>query len=416
MVFPNEAPAVVGKSMPRGARDLIPDDHKRHIRQNLGDSYALHDRPKDEGKARITADPELAPRKVVTRPWWPIYVNSPSGERAKRFTAREYGRRAAREIAVDRARWKALGLKDDRKLPMDARESIARGEYFRADSRRTQREWPRIFNQGHLGVRRGLAWTDEMPADRAARKKREQAAYLERIAGERESARLEAENARRLSQERSAALIRAKGVRHARAAAIAGATAATVGIAGGATAGVIRARRSRRHANFVDYASRRGSNRRKSDEGFEKADSASGPSVIFRGSDGKMKRAVFADKQARNRWLLDQQRRSHPEAYARSMRAIRDSGRSRELLGKADRVEELPVPGWARASFAPGPVPVIDPLNVYAAGRLVAFGGKRARGEVTWPWMRGRMARGGLEQAQGLTMLYSPAGFGERTL
>lgn len=105
-------------------------------------------------------------------------------------------------------------------------------------------------------------------------------------------------------------------------------------------------------------------------------------------------------------------------ASARTAGQIHRAG-SREALrtfGKAAQVEELPVPGWARASFAPGPVPVIDPLNVYAAGRLVAFGGKRARGEVTWPWMRGRMARGGLEQAQGLTMLYSPAGFGERTL
>ena len=84
------------------------------------------------------------------------------------------------------------------------------------------------------------------------------------------------------------------------------------------------------------------------------------------------------------------------------------------VIGKADAVRELPIPEWARASFAPGPVPVLDPLNQYAAGRLLVFGGKRARGEVIWPWMRGRMRRGGLEQAQGLTMLSSPAGRGER--
>lgn len=145
-----------------------------------------------------------------------------------------------------------------------------------------------------------------------------------------------------------------------------------------------------------------------------KADAPAGPSVVFRGSDGKMKRAVFADRQARNRWMLEQQRRVNPKAYAQSMQGIRDSGRSKEILGKADEVVDLPIPEWARVSFAPGPVPVLSPLDQHAAGRMMAFGGKRARGEVIWPWMRGRMARGGVEQVQAVRMIGSDAGRGRR--
>ena len=83
-------------------------------------------------------------------------------------------------------------------------------------------------------------------------------------------------------------------------------------------------------------------------------------------------------------------------------------------VAKSSQAQELPIPEWARRSFAPGPVPVINPVDQWAAGRLLAFGGKRSRGEVIWPWMRGRMSRGGLEVVQGLQMLGSDAGYGRR--
>lgn len=88
---------------------------------------------------------------------------------------------------------------------------------------------------------------------------------------------------------------------------------------------------------------------------------------------------------------------------------------AREMIGKADKVEELPIPEWARLSFAPGSVPVItDPLNQYAAAKMVAYGSKRSQQKVIWPWLQRRMRRGALEEAQGRQMLYSPAGVGNR--
>ena len=83
-------------------------------------------------------------------------------------------------------------------------------------------------------------------------------------------------------------------------------------------------------------------------------------------------------------------------------------------FGKADEVEELPIPEWARASFAPGSVPVLSPLDMYAGSRMMAYGLKNAQGKRVWPWQKKRMTRGAYEAARGRSMIYSPVGKGER--
>ena len=82
------------------------------------------------------------------------------------------------------------------------------------------------------------------------------------------------------------------------------------------------------------------------------------------------------------------------------------------VVGKADEVEELPIPEWARASFAPSRPVVANPLDMYAGARMMAFGGNNMRGKINWPWRRDRMARGGYEYVQGRAMTYAPLGGG----
>lgn len=134
-----------------------------------------------------------------------------------------------------------------------------------------------------------------------------------------------------------------------------------------------------------------------------------GPSIYFKDPSGQNKRAVFANKQARNRALLKIQRKRYPEVYAQSMKAIEASGRSQELIGKA--AEELPIPDWARDAFSSSKQ-VVSPLDMYAGSRMMAFGLNNMKGKVNWPWRKDRMARGGLQFNQSRSMIYSPVGYG----
>lgn len=146
-----------------------------------------------------------------------------------------------------------------------------------------------------------------------------------------------------------------------------------------------------------------------------KADSGTGvrrSSVYFKDPSGQQKQAIFANKQARNRALLAYQKKRYPDAYAQSMKAIESSGRSEEIFGKADEVKELPIPEWARASFASTRPLVANPLDMYAGSRMMAFGGNNMKGKINWPWRRDRMARGGYEYVQGRAMVYAPLGTG----
>lgn len=80
-------------------------------------------------------------------------------------------------------------------------------------------------------------------------------------------------------------------------------------------------------------------------------------------------------------------------------------------IGKADEVKELPIPEWARSTFAASR-PVANPLSMYAGGRMMAFGGNNMKGKINWPWRRRRMSRGAQEFVQGRAMVYSPLGEG----
>jgi len=84
------------------------------------------------------------------------------------------------------------------------------------------------------------------------------------------------------------------------------------------------------------------------------------------------------------------------------------------VVGKADEVVELPIPEWAMESFAPGPVPVLSPLDMKAGSMMMATGFRNAQGKRVWPWQKKRMSRGSYEMAQGRQMVYSPVGKGVR--
>lgn len=81
-------------------------------------------------------------------------------------------------------------------------------------------------------------------------------------------------------------------------------------------------------------------------------------------------------------------------------------------VGKADQVKELPIPAWARAASQASPQQVLNPLNMYAGSKMMAFGARKVAGKRNWPWRRKRIAEGGLEVAQGRTFVYSPVGSG----
>lgn len=84
-------------------------------------------------------------------------------------------------------------------------------------------------------------------------------------------------------------------------------------------------------------------------------------------------------------------------------------------VGKADQVKELPIPEWARTTFAPSR-PVANPLDMYAGSRMVAFGVNNARGKINWPWRKDRMSRGAYQAAQGRAMVYAPMGHGRSVM
>lgn len=66
-------------------------------------------------------------------------------------------------------------------------------------------------------------------------------------------------------------------------------------------------------------------------------------------------------------------------------------------------VRELELPVWAQGPYAPDP---IDPLSMYASGRLMAFGAQNAMGKRVKFWRKRRMAAGANQMAQGRDMLY----------
>jgi hypothetical protein len=75
-------------------------------------------------------------------------------------------------------------------------------------------------------------------------------------------------------------------------------------------------------------------------------------------------------------------------------------------IGLAQRME---IPVWAEQSFSNAPV---NPLNMYASSRLMAFGAYGAMGRNLYPWKKKKVSRGANKVAQGNMMLYSPAGSG----
>ena len=81
------------------------------------------------------------------------------------------------------------------------------------------------------------------------------------------------------------------------------------------------------------------------------------------------------------------------------------------IVGKSDEVKELPIPEWAKSTFAPSRQ-VADPLSMYAGGRMMAFGGNNMKGKINWPWRKNRMSRGAQQFVQGRAMVYAPMGEG----
>jgi len=84
-----------------------------------------------------------------------------------------------------------------------------------------------------------------------------------------------------------------------------------------------------------------------------------------------------------------------------------------EFVGKSldsGRAEALPVPAWARSNFRNGRV--LDPLQMYAGSRLMAYGVAGAQGKRVWPWQRRKLARNANRIAQGRAFIYSPMGSG----
>lgn len=69
----------------------------------------------------------------------------------------------------------------------------------------------------------------------------------------------------------------------------------------------------------------------------------------------------------------------------------------------------MSIPVWARQNFA---APTVNPLNMYASSRLMAFGAYGASGRILYPWKKNKVAHGANKIAQGNMMLYSPAGSG----
>lgn len=83
-----------------------------------------------------------------------------------------------------------------------------------------------------------------------------------------------------------------------------------------------------------------------------------------------------------------------------------------EMVGKAldiGRAEPLQIPPWARRNFSGS---TVNPLDMYASSRMMAFGMAGAQGKRVMPWRKNRMGRGANQAAQGFGMLYSPLGRG----
>ena len=73
------------------------------------------------------------------------------------------------------------------------------------------------------------------------------------------------------------------------------------------------------------------------------------------------------------------------------------------------RAESLSIPLWAKPNFGPA---VLNPLDMYASSRMIAFGLAGASGKRIWPWQRNRVGHQANQAAQGRGMLYSPLGRG----
>ena len=86
--------------------------------------------------------------------------------------------------------------------------------------------------------------------------------------------------------------------------------------------------------------------------------------------------------------------------------------RIKNAMSKADDVEDLPIPEWARKAWSMAPTRIVSPLDMYAGSALAAEGYRKVTGKRVWPWQRGKVKAGGLEMAQGRAMTYSPLGSG----
>jgi hypothetical protein len=75
-------------------------------------------------------------------------------------------------------------------------------------------------------------------------------------------------------------------------------------------------------------------------------------------------------------------------------------------IGLAQRMD---IPVWAERPFSLSPV---NPIQMYGASRLMAFGAYGAMGRNLYPWRKGKISRGANKVAQGNMMLYSPVGSG----
>jgi hypothetical protein len=82
------------------------------------------------------------------------------------------------------------------------------------------------------------------------------------------------------------------------------------------------------------------------------------------------------------------------------------------VFGKADKVEPLPVPEWARANFSTAPNVLLNPLDVYASAGQMGEGYRKVAGKRVWPWQRKKVREGAYQMAMGRSTLYQPLGSG----
>ena len=81
-------------------------------------------------------------------------------------------------------------------------------------------------------------------------------------------------------------------------------------------------------------------------------------------------------------------------------------------FGKADPVQDLPIPDWAKQNFSTRPHALLNPLNIHASSGQMAEGYRKVAGKRIWPWQRKRVREGANQVALGRTTLYQPLGSG----